>query len=124
MSTLREVHREPVAVNRDSRLWIITLKHLEWENHDSQLVDLSSKGVGIESKVHLEPGFVWFKDRVGGHKGGVLVWSKHLGTKYRAGIKFLNFTHEEEEYIEKRIDLFKPHMPLRELKQINPFRAA
>jgi hypothetical protein len=100
MSTLREAHREPVVVNRDCRLWIITLKHLEWKTHDSQLVDLSSKGVGIESTAHLEPGFVWFKDRVGRHKGGVLVWSKQRGTKYRAGIKFFNFSLEEEEYVE------------------------
>jgi len=106
MSTMREAHREPVVVNRDCRLGIITLKHFEWKTHDSLLVDLSSKGVGIESKTHLEPGFVWFKDRVDGHKSGVIVWSKHLGTKYRAGIKFLNFSLEEEKYVEERFMCF------------------
>ncbi|HAM51118.1 MAG TPA: hypothetical protein DCP92_10675 [Nitrospiraceae bacterium] len=118
METIREAQREPVIGNRDCSLGIITLKHFEWKAHNAQLVDLSTKGVGIESKGLLEPGFVWFKDRVGGHKGGVLVWSKQLGTKYRAGIRFLNLSHDEEEYVEERIDRFKPHIPLREPEKI------
>jgi hypothetical protein len=118
METMREAQREPVISNRDCSLGIITLKHFEWKNHDAKLVDLSIKGVGIESEAHLEPGFVWFKNRVGGHKGGVLVWSKQLGTIYRAGIKFLNLSRDEEDYVEERIDRFKPHIPLREPEKI------
>jgi len=118
MDTIRAARREPVVENRDCSLGLITLKHFEWKAHAAQLVDLSSKGVGIESNAHLEQGFVWFKDRVGGHKGGVLVWSKQLGTRYRAGIKFLNLSPEEEEYVDERIDRFKPHIPLREPEQI------
>jgi len=107
-----------VIGNRNCSLGVISLKHFEWKAHDAKLVDLSAKGVGIESNAQLEPGFVWFKDRIGGHKGGVLVWSKLLGTKYRAGIKFLNLSRDEEEYVEERIDRFKPHVPLREPEQI------
>jgi hypothetical protein len=118
MDTMRTAQREPVVENRDCSLGIITLKHFEWKAHVAQLVDLSSKGVGIESNANLDKGFVWFKERVGGHKGGVLIWSKQLGTKYRAGIKFLNLSPEEEEYVEDRIDRFKPHIPLREPEQI------
>ena len=118
METTREAQREPVIGNRNCSLGVISLKHFEWKAHDAKLVDLSAKGVGIESNAQLEPGFVWFKDRIGGHKGGVLVWSKLLGTKYRAGIKFLNLSRDEEEYVEERIDRFKPHVPLREPEQI------
>jgi len=118
MDTMRAAPREPVVENRDCSLGIITLKHFEWKAHVAQLVDLSTKGVGIESNAYLEQGLVWFKDRVGGHKGGVLIWSKQLGAKCRAGIKFLNLSPEEEEYVEERIDQLKPHIPVREPEQI------
>ena len=118
METTTEAKREHLIGNRDCSLCIISLKHFVWKAHDAKLVDLSTKGVGIEANAHLEPGFVWFKDRVGGHKGGVLVWSKQLGTKYRAGIKFLHLSRDVEDYVEERIDRFKPHVPLREPEQI------
>jgi hypothetical protein len=118
MERKRDEQRWPIVEKWDCVLGIITLKQSEWKDHVAQIINLSSKGVGIESNAHLDPGFVWFKDRVGGHKGGVLIWSKQLGAKYRAGIKFINLSRDEEEYVEERIERFKPHTPLREPEQI------
>jgi hypothetical protein len=118
MNDMRDVQRQPINVKRDCILGIITFKQLEWKDHVAQVVDLSKKGVGIESITHLEPGFVWFKDRVGGHKGGVLVWSKQLGTKYRAGIKFLIMSRDAEQSVQERLARLKPHTPLRDPEKI------
>jgi hypothetical protein len=118
MDEMRDVQRQPISVKRDCVLGIITFKQLEWKDHIAQIVDLSKKGVGIESITHLEPGFVWFKDRVGGYKGGVLVWSKQHGTRYRAGIKFLFLSRDAEQSVQERLARLKPHTPLRDPEEI------
>ncbi len=118
MNDMRDVHRQPIIVRRDCILGIITFKHFEWKDHVAQVVDLSSKGIGVESITYLEPGFVWFKDRVGGHKSGILVWSKQFGTKYRAGIKFLIMSRDTEQSVQERLVRLKPHTPLREPEKI------
>jgi len=118
MDEMRDVQRQPISVKRDCVLGIITFKQLEWKDHVAQIVDLSKKGVGVESITHLEPGFVWFRDRVGGYKGGVLVWSKQLGTKCRAGIKFLLLSRDAEQSVQERLARLKAHTPLRDPEEI------
>ena len=118
MDEMRDVQRQPISVKRDCVLGIITFKQLEWKDHVAQIVDLSKKGVGVESISHLEPGFVWFRDRVGGYKGGVLVWSKQHGDRYRAGIKFLFLSRDAEQAVQERLARLKPHTPLRDPEEI------
>jgi len=118
MDEMRDVQRQPISVKRDCVLGIITFKQLKWKDHVAQIIDLSKKGVGVESITHLEPGFVWFRDRVGGYKGGVLVWSKQHGARYRAGIKFLFLSRDEEQSVQERLVQLKPHTPLRDPEEI------
>jgi len=118
MDELRDVQRQPISVKRDCLLGIITFKQLQWKDHVAQIVDLSKKGVGVESITHLEPGFVWFRDRVGGYKGGVLVWSKQHGPRYRAGIRFLFLSRDQEQSVQERLARLKEHTPLRDPEEI------
>ncbi len=118
MDRNRQEHRQPIFVHRDCCLGIITFKHLEWTDHVAQLVDISRNGVGIESGNWIEPGFVWFRDRVGGFKGGVLMWSKRQGTRYRAGIRFVPLSRDEEQYVQEQVSCSRPHSPLRDPEAI------
>jgi len=118
MNDKRDVQRRPITVKRNCILGIISFRQHEWKDHVAHVVDLSKKGIGVESPAYLEPGFVWFKDRVGGHKGGILVWSKQFGTIYRAGIKFLNLSRDAEQSVQERLSQSKPHTPLRDPEKI------
>jgi len=68
-----------------------------------RIVDFSVVGVGIEMAERIEPGLVYFKEPVGGQKFGVLVWSKQRGDRYRAGIKFVVLSSEEEVYLQEQV---------------------
>ncbi len=114
----RQEGRQPIFVRRDCSLGIITFKYLEWTDHVAHLVDISKGGVGIESGNRIEPGFVWFRDRVGGFKGGVLMWSKRQGSKYRGGIRFVPLSRDEEQYIQEQVHCSLPHRPLRDPEAI------
>jgi hypothetical protein len=118
MYEMRDVQRQPISVKRDCVLGIITFKQFEWKDHVAQIVDISKKGVGVESTTHLEPGFVWFRDRVGGYKGGVLVWSRQHGARTRAGIKFISLSRDAEQSVQERLARLKPHTPLRDPEEI------
>jgi hypothetical protein len=89
---------------------VITFQQLEWKNHDAQIIDISIIGVGIESSQQIEPGLVWFKERIGGYKSGVLMWSKQSGPLYRAGIKFVPLSRDEEAYVQEQV---KQSLPLK-----------
>jgi hypothetical protein len=68
-------------------------------NHVVRIVDISSRGVGVESDEQMEPGLVWFHNSVGDHRGGILLWSRKQGERYRAGIRFLSLTAENERLL-------------------------
>ena len=108
MDVPRQSHRYQVVQRREFPLCIIPFKSLVCAVAVAHVVDLSRYGVGIESHQQLEPGFVWFKDRIGGFKGGLLVWAKKVGTKYRAGIKFVPLSRDKELLVQDRIDAIRP----------------
>jgi hypothetical protein len=112
MDETRQSHRYHVDKRREFPFCIIPFKSLLCAVAVAQVVDLSRYGVGIESNQQLEPGFIWFKDRIGGFKGGLLVWAKKVGTKYRAGIKFVPLSRDKELLVQGRIDAIRPHQPL------------
>lgn len=114
----RQAHRSPIVVHRACSLGVIAFKHLEWKDHMARIVDLSRIGVGIESEERIEPGFVWFRDRVGGHKGGILMWSRPQGRKYRSGVRFVSLTHDEEQYVQEQMTQTRSHAPVRDPEAI------
>lgn len=110
----RNANRQPITVHRDCVLGLISFKELEWKDHLAHVVDISRNGVGIESHGRIEPGFVWFRERLGGHRSGVLVWSKQQGGRYRGGIKFAPLSPEQENFLRERISDSPPHRPVRD----------
>ncbi len=81
-------------VKRDLVLDVIKFKQLDRADHHGHIVDISKSGVGIESNAPMEPGLVWFRDRIWGQHSGVLLWSKQVGTQYRSGIRFAALPHD------------------------------
>jgi glyoxylase-like metal-dependent hydrolase (beta-lactamase superfamily II) len=54
-------------------LALLSLTHLERSDHVVRILEVSSRGVGIESDEQMEPGLVWFHNNVGDHRGGILL---------------------------------------------------
>jgi len=118
MAETRCVQRQPIIVRRDCSLGIIAFKRLTWSDHIARIVDINRQGVGIEVGSPVEPGFVWFKDRVWGHRGGLLLWSKQVGTGYRAGIKFLSLSLDEERSLQNHLAQSGMHKPLADPEKV------
>ncbi len=114
----RRIQRHSIATQRDCSLEVITFDEQARTDHLVQLVDLSVTGVGIESSKRVDPGLVWFRDRVGGYKCGVIAWSKQNGERYRAGIQFVSLTRDEEQYIQEQVRQSRPYGPLRDPQQL------
>jgi len=112
MDTTRQSHRYEVVQRREFTLWVIPYKSLTCGILVAHVVDLSKYGVGIESDQPLEPGFVWFKDRIGGFKGGLLVWRRQKDGKYRAGVKFIPLSREKELIVQEQIAMMRPNQPI------------
>lgn len=105
----RHAARRAVTVPRLCPLGLISFKKLEWTDHAARLVDFSKEGAGIESPSPLEPGFVLFRDRVAGNRGGVLLWSRQQDGRYRGGIRFLSLSPEQERCLNERGAWTKAH---------------
>jgi hypothetical protein len=114
----RGVRRYPVSAHRECPMGIITFQQHEWKDHNAQIVDISIVGIGIESSQQIEPGLVWFKERIGGYKSGVLMWSKPSGSRFRAGIKFVPLSRDEEAYVHEQVKQSLPCKPVRDPAQI------
>jgi hypothetical protein len=114
----RGIQRYSVASQRTSCLGVITFGHLMRTEHVVRIVNLSVVGVGIESSERIEPGLVCFKERVVGHKFGVLTWSRQNGDQYRAGINFVTLPHEQEVYLLKQAEQARPGRMLRDPEKV------
>jgi hypothetical protein len=115
MKGTRESRRYTVEnKRRECNLCVITFKDLAWKDHSAMLMDISRYGAGIESDGRIDPGFVWFRDRVGGFKGGVLMWSKEVERRHRAGIRFVPLSRSEEKFIDEQIALVRADKPLKD----------
>jgi len=118
MDDNRHSQRQPINAERDCNLGVFTFKHLDWTDHHASIVDISSGGVCVELNTHTEPGIVWFKERVFGQNSGVLLWSKQVGSRYRSGIRFMSPSHDEEQFVDKKVALSKQPEPLMDLQKI------
>jgi hypothetical protein len=112
MDVTRQSHRYQVVQQRNFHVCVIPFKTLQCSVMVAHVVDISKNGVGVEAVQRLEPGFVWFKDRIMGFKGGLLLWSRQTGEKYRAGIRFVPLSHDKERLVQDQIDAIRPLQPL------------
>ncbi len=103
MNKMRQAERRPVLDTKAYWMSVISFKRLDWTELIAKLVDISSLGVGIEARNKVEPGFVWFSEKVDGSRGGLLMWSKQLETRYRGGIKFVPLPPDEERSIQRKL---------------------
>ncbi len=108
----REALRHSIDTEEAYSLGVITYEHFTWVDHTVRLIDMSKNGVGVESEQRMDPGFVWFNDRVRGHKGGALIWCRKFDDKYRAGIRFVPLTSDEEHLVQEGI-VRSGHQPYR-----------
>lgn len=92
----RGIQRYRFTSQRAFSMGVIAFAQPTRTEHVVRIVDFSVVGLGIESAERIEPGLVYFKEPVVGQKFGVLVWGKQRGNRYRAGIKFVVLSSEEE----------------------------
>jgi hypothetical protein len=114
----RGIARHHSRTQRSYSLGSVSGSSHERTDHVVRVVDLSVIGVGIESSERIEPGFVWFKERVGGHKYGVLTWSRKSGDHYRAGITFVTLSRTDELYVQDQARHSPPLEPFRDPLQV------
>jgi len=99
----RGIQRYRLTSPRAYSLDVIGFAQSTRTEHLVRIVDISVVGVGIELSERIEPGLVHFKEPVGGQKFGVLVWSNQREDRYRAGIKFVVLSSEEEVHILEQV---------------------
>jgi hypothetical protein len=105
-------------VKRDYAMDVITFKQRDRTDHHGHIVDISKSGVGIESNAPVEPGLVWFRDRIWGQQSGVLLWSKQVGTQYRSGIRFAPLPDDAALGAKNQFEQSGPREPLKDLQKI------
>jgi len=96
---------------------VIKFNRLDRTYH-GHIVDISRSGVGVESNTPMEPGFVLFRDRIWGQHGGVLLWSKQVGTQYRSGIRFAPLPHDAPLSADNQSAQAGPRGPLKDVEKI------
>jgi len=106
------VQRYSLVNPRDCSFGVITNKKFVWMEHTAQIVNVSIRGIGIESDAHIMPGLVWLNKRVGGYKCGMLRWIVQAGARYRGGIEFIFLSGHMEEYLQKQIQHYQHHKPI------------
>jgi hypothetical protein len=118
MDNHRQSQRQLITEKRECDLDVITFKQLDRTGHHGHIVDISRTGIGIESNTPMEPGLVWFKDRIWGQQSGVMLWSKQVGTQYRSGIRFATLPSDAEPGTQERLAQSGIHEPLKDLEQL------
>jgi hypothetical protein len=90
MNDARQHARLPQGRTSSIALRIAKFGTMEKRDMSVRAVDISAEGMGVESDVPVDPGFVWFCEGAGHHQCGVVVWTGECGNKTcRAGIKFI-----------------------------------
>lgn len=97
---------------------IISQKQLAWSEHNGRIVDLRQDAVLIETREPVEPGYVWFRRRIGGTRAGFLEWSKPAEDVYCAQVRFVSLSWNVENYVQERARRSMAHIPLRDPAEI------
>jgi len=105
MIEMRHTPRETVAETKAYWMSVISFKRLDWTDLIAKVVDMSPLGVGIEARSKMDPGFVWFSEKVDGQQGGLLMWSKQRDSdgKYRGGIRLVPLDPDEAKILQEKI---------------------
>ncbi len=109
---------QPKTGENSSSLSVISFKDINWMDNTVNLVNISETCVRVESDRPMEPGFVWFNDRVRGNKGGILIWCQKLGERYHAVIRLVPLTREEERLVQERAVRSSGHRSRRSPEEI------
>ncbi len=109
---------QPKTEESSSSLSVVSFKDINWEDNIVNIINISETVVRVESDRPMEPGFVWFNDRVRGHKGGILIWCQQFGERYRAVIRLVPLTREEERIVQERAVRSSGHRPRRSPEEI------
>jgi hypothetical protein len=112
------IKRYQVNTQRTYSLDVIAFDQTTRTEHVVRILDISVIGAGIESNERIEPGLICFKEKVGGQKYGVLIWSKLSSGGYRAGIRFVVLSPEEEAYLQEQVKQSPPYKSLRDPDKI------
>lgn len=114
----KELPSRPKTVVSDGSLSVVTFKDTSWVDHTADIVDLGESNLRVESDRPIDPGFVWFNDRVRGHKGGMVLWCRQFYGRYRAVMRLVPLTRDEERLIQERTLQSNSHRPHRSPEEI------
>jgi hypothetical protein len=104
MIEMRQRARQEVVETKAHWVNVISFKRMDWTEMIAKVVDMSPLGVGIEMKIKVDPGFVWFPEKVDGSRCGLLMWSKQRNNTYRGGIKFVPLSPDDEQNVQKKLE--------------------
>jgi len=107
-------HRQSISGQRTFCFGIVSLRELTWSIHNASIFDIGKEGFRIETSERIEPGLLWFRDRVRGNRGGVLEWSRPHGGRFRAGVRFVPLSWNVERYVHERARRDLSHRPHRD----------
>jgi hypothetical protein len=99
----RQLPREHQTSHKVCTMCLFSFKRMEKCDVIAEIVDMTPAGVGIKVIHKVEPGFVWFSEKIEGHRGGLLMWSKELDSLYRGGIKFVPLSDQDEQMIGEKL---------------------
>ena len=97
---------------------VVSFKDSNWDDRKAHIVNMTELSVRVESDLSIDPGVVWFNDRVMGHKGGILLWCQKYEERYRSVIRLAPLTREEERLAQVRTLLSGSHRPHRTPEEI------
>ena len=100
MANTRKFSRQAYDGSAEISVTVIPFGKLERMDLTVKGIDISDGGMGVQSDIPLSPGFVWFWNTVGSHKGGMIVWSRKEDRAYRAGIQFLSIPLSPRDYLQ------------------------
>jgi hypothetical protein len=103
LSESRQLPREHLANHKVCSMCLLSFKRMEKCDVIAEIVDVTPAGIGIKIIHKVDPGFVWFSEKIEGHRGGLLMWSKELDSLYRGGIKFVPLSTQDEQIIEEKL---------------------
>lgn len=89
MKTTRRLKREPCTEERTIPISIVTIDELARQEVRVRCVDVNDDGLGIVSDIPLQPGLVWFPAGIREQRSGLVLWSKEIAGKHRAGVRFM-----------------------------------
>ena len=82
-------------------LSVIKFRDTDRAEHTAEIMDLNERSVRVESDRPINPGFVWFNDRVKGHKGGRVTWCQPFYGRYRAVVELVPLSRDQERLIQE-----------------------